>query len=379
MTEKEIAEIRRRFRPDKNNITRIHGCYVNDKREIVAQIEQPLAWVGQEEAERLLALLRKTLSGALDKNLTDLSFSTQQVAGSEEHSLLMSLRDSALNDPAAVEEFYRRVIQSIQMEGHYIILLTYDTYDVPSRPSSGEWGEEEDSSEVYNYLLCSICPVKTAKPALCYDIPENLLRSQKTDWLVSPPETGFLFPAFDGRSSNIYHALYYSRDTRENHPEFAEGMFHIELPVPAAQQKEAFQTLLEDSLEEDCNYDVVQAVHDQLCERMEEHKASHEEEPLRVSKQEVRDILESCGVSETHISSFEANYDSAFGGTAGLIPKNIVDTRQFEICSPDVTIRVNPQRSDLVETRVIDGKKYILIRAEEGVEVNGIDIRMAGD
>lgn len=375
MNEKEISEIRRRFRSEKSNISRIRGCYVNDQREIVSEFSQPLGLMPQEESEELLAILKKTLSGTVGKNLIDIEFSTQQVLEGEEHKLLMALRDSSLEDETAVQEFYRRVIQVINMEGNYLILLAYDKYDIPSYAKDGE--KQDDSSEVFSYFLCSICPVKLTKPALGYYVSENAFRNITTDWIVSSPELGFMFPAFDDRSANIYNALYYSRDTAESHEEFVDAVFKSETPMPAAVQKETFQSILSNTIADDCRFEVVQAVHGQLAEMIDEHKANKEEAPLVISKKTVRGLLESCGVSDTHVTAFEEQYDSAFGADTEISPRNIIDTKQLEVRTPDVTIRVNPERGDLVETRIIDGARYILIRADEGVELNGVAIHIS--
>lgn len=375
MIEKEIAEIRRRFRPDRSNISRIRGCYVNDQREIVSEFSQSLALMPQEESEELLAILKKTLSGAIGKNLINIEFSTQQVLEGEEHRLLMALRDSSLEDDAAVREFYGRVIQNLSMDGNYLILLAYDKYDVPYYAKDGE--KQDDSSEVFSYFLCSICPTKLTKPALGYYASENAFRNITADRVVSAPELGFLFPAFDDRSANIYNAVYYSRDTAENHEEFVDTVFKSEIPMPAAAQKETFQSILGDTVAEDCSFEVMQAVHGQLSEMIEEHKANKEEEPPVISKKTVKGVLESCGVSESHMTAFEEKYDSEFGVDTEISPWNIIDAKQFEVRTPDVTIRVNPERSDLIETRIIDGAKYILIRADEGVEVNGVNIHIS--
>ncbi|HEX2985715.1 MAG TPA: DUF4317 domain-containing protein [Caproiciproducens sp.] len=374
MNEKEISEIRRRFRPDKSNITRIRGCYVNDQREIVSEFSQSLALMPQEESEELLALLKKTLSGTIGKNLVGIEFSTQQVLEGEEHKLLMGLRDSSLEDNAAVQEFYGRVIQTLNMEGNYLILLAYDKYDVPYYAKDGE--KQDDSSEVFSYFLCSVCPVKLTKPALGYFVSENEFRNITADWAVLPPELGFMFPAFDNRSANIYNAVYYSRDITENHKEFVDTVFKSEIPMPAAAQKEIFQSILGDTVADDCSFEVIQTVHEQLSEMIEEHKTNKEENPLVISKKTVKGILESCGVSEPRVTAFEEKYDTEFGADAEINPQNIIDTKQLEMRTPDVIIHVNPERSDLVETRTIDGAKYILIRADESVEVNGVNIHI---
>ena len=376
MNEKEVAEIRRRFRQDKGNITHIRGCFVNEQREIVTEFDQSLALMSQDESEKFLAIIKRTLSGTLGKNLLDITFATQQVVDGEEHKLLMSLRNSSLKDENAVGTFFQHIIQTLSMEGNYLILLAHDTYDVPYRSKDGET-QGDASADVFSYILCSICPITPTKPALSYYMSENEFHNRKTDWIVSAPELGFMFPAFDGRTANIYDALYYSRDLKEIHAEFVDAVFKSDIPMPAAEQKEIFQSVLGEALADDCSYEVMQSVHGQICEMIEENKADKEAEPLALSKGAVKTVLKSCGVSETGVDAFDQKYDAGFGADAELSPKNIVDPKKFEVRTPDVTIQVNPERSDLVETRMIDGAKYILIRADEGVEVNGVSIHIS--
>ena len=372
MNEKEISEIRRRFRPDKSNITHVRGCYVNERQEIVSEFDQSLALMPQEESENLFAVLRRTLSGTLGKNLIDMPFSTAQVVDSDEHRLLMALRDSALRDEDAVHAFFERVMASYRPEGTYLILLAYEPYDVPYR-AKDDAKLEDASSETYSYVLCSICPVKQTKPVLRYDVPENAFHNRDVDWLVSAPALGFLFPAFNDRSSDIYSALYYTRDAAENHAAFIDAVFRVEPPMPAEEQKETFGAILGDALGDACSFEVVQSVHSGLCEMIEEHKVNKETEPLVISKGTVKTMLTACGVSGEQVQSFDEKYTEGFGD-ASLSPRNLVETRKFEVTTPDVTIRVNPERSDLIETRVIDGARYILIRADDDVEVNGVRI-----
>lgn len=375
MTEREVAELRRRFKADKSNITHVRGCYVNGSREIISEFDQSIAMLGQEEGEMLLTTLRKTLSGALGRNLLDIEFSTRQVLEGEEHKLLMALRNSRLQDEDALQTFYQRAIQTLDMEENYLILLAYDAYDVPYRAKDGERFDEA-SADVFNYILCSVCPVKLTKAALSFSSVENRFNHLNPDWVISAPETGFLFPAFDERSTNLYNALYYTKDIGANQPAFVDAVFRTEPPMPAAVQMESFQSMLGDTLEEECSYQVVQAVHDQLCGMIEEHKANKIEQPLVVNKGTVKQVLHACGVAESRVEQFGERYDHVFGEEASLPPRNLMDTKQVEIKTPDVTIRVNPDCSGLVETRVIDGVPYILIRAEEDVEVNGVQVQI---
>ena len=375
MNEREVSELRRRLRPEKNNITHICGCFVNEKREVVSLFSQSLTMMPQEEAEAYLSLLKRTLSGGLGKNLIDISFTTRQVADSDEHRLLMALRDSELRDREVVQTFCRKVIDSLTMEGGYLILLARDVYDVPHRSDDGE-RQDDQSDEVFTYLVCAICPVKAAKPTLSYSMDENVFHTREGGWVAAAPEAGFLFPAFDQRATNLYNALYYSKDTADSHPELVDALFRTQPPMPAAVQKETFQAILGDTLAEECSYEAVQSVHDSLRSRIEAHKESRSPDPLTVSREDLRDVLRDSGVSEDHVSFFEQRYEAAFGPDTDLSPKNLVDDRQFEIKTPDVTIKVNPDRSDLIETRVINGTRYILICADEGVEVNGVPIRI---
>lgn len=375
MTEKEIGELRRRFRPEKSNITRVRGCYVNEKGEILSEFQEAFGLIPENESEEMLALLRKTLSGTTGKNLFDIAFSNQQVLEGEEHLLLMDLRQSALQDDEAVHRLYGRIVSSLRLEGNYLILLACENYDVPYYQKDGE--KSDSSADVFSYILCSICPVRLTKPALGYHSNESCFCTIRPDWAVMPPELGFLFPAFDDRTANIYNALYYCKDTANSHAPFVDAIFQSEVPMPAAVQKETFDSILGDTLEGNCDLNLVQTVHEQFREMIAEHKASKVEEPLVVSRLEVQNVLTECGVPKERVTAFAEQYDREFGVQTELSPKNIVDVKQFALKTPDVTIHVNPERSDLVQTKVLDGVKYILIRANEGVTVNGVSIHIS--
>lgn len=378
MNEKEIGEIRRHLRRDRSNMTAVYGCYVNEKREIIAEYRASTGMMTENEADKYFAILRKALSGSVGKNLIDLTFRTSQVAGSPEHDLLMQLRETAAEDEELRTSFYKKIIDSIALEGNYLILLGYDTYDVPFK-SRDDLTQDDATDESYAYLICAICPVKQTKASLHYVAGEKTFHDGGMNQPVAAPEVGFLFPAFDNRSTNIYNALYYTHNIKENQDALVEALFNTPIPKPAAEQKKCFEELLTDSLGEECSMDVVQTVHEQLCERMELHKQSKVPEPLMINKEVVKGILTSCGVSETGIAKFSIQYDEVFGFETELHPKNIIDSKHFEINTPDVAIKVDPTRTDLVETRVIGGVKYILVSADESVEVNGVSIHFENE
>ena len=375
MNEKEIGEIRRHLRRDRSNMTAIFGCYVNDNKEIIASFRQSTGMMSENEGEKYFAILRRVLSGGIGKNLIDLSFKTSQVAGSPEHQLLMDLRESGLEDEEKLGAFYQKIIENVVLEGNYLILVGCDSYDVPFKSKDGSF-EKDNADETYRFLVCAVCPVKQTKATLHYVPEEKCFRDGAMNQPVSAPELGFLFPAFDNRSTNLYNALYYTHNIKVSQDALVENLFNVPIPKPAAEQKKCFEELLSDALGEECSMDVVQSVHDELCQRIELHKESKVPDPLLIGKEDVKGVLENCGVSQEHVAKFSVDYDSTFGFDAALHPKNIIDNKHFQVQTPDAVIRVDPARADMIETRIIGGVKYILIPADETVEVNGVNVHI---
>lgn len=375
MNEKEIGEIRRRVHRERSNINAIYGCYVNGQKEIVARFRQSTALMSENEADRYFGLMRRTLSGTLGKNLLDITFRTEQVVGGPEHKLLMDLRSTGLSDEALRDELYRKIIETVAPDDGYLILVGCDSYDVPFKGKDGT-NRSESSDQTYTYLLCAVCPVKQTKPNLHYIAEDREFHDGGITQVVQAPALGFLFPAFDDRATNIYNALFYTRDSAQAYSECIDRLFRVPAPKPAAEQKKSFEALLAASLEEECSMEVVQAVHDNLCQSIELHKQSKMPEPLLISKEDVKQALAQCSVSDAKMAKFSVDYDEAFGFEAELHPKNIIDNKRIEVHTPDVSIKVAPDRSDLIETRVIGGVKYILICADEDVEVNGVSINI---
>ncbi len=376
MIEKEIAEIRRRFKADKSNINTMIGCYVDANGEILSQFKKSTNFMDNAEKEKVFAILRKTLMGTHGKNLIDVEFSTQQVVNSEEHSLLMSLKDTKLENDESVQALFQKVIASYTSEQPYLILLALDVYDVPYKSKDALEGDSKDfnSNEVFVYMVCSVCPIKSTKPELGFSLLENEFYSSSIDFVVCPPVLGFMFPTFDDRSSNIYSALHFSKDITGKNEVFVENIFNVELPMPAQLQKDTFAEVMENSLEEVCSYDVLQTVHSKVSEMVLIHKEAKEEEPLLISKTQFKNMLTDCDVPEENVQNFEKAFDEKFGENAMLPPKNIIDVGRVNIKTGDVTVNVNAQSSSAVQTKTIDGIKYLMIRLDESVEVNGIEL-----
>lgn len=374
MIDKEIAEIRRRFRRDKCNISRIRGCFVNENKEIISEFDQSLGLMSEDDADAMLRVLKKTLSGVPDRNLLNIDFSTHQVAESEEHKLLTTLRSSQLTDADAVRKLYEKIIETLDIDSGYLILLAYDSYDVFKKSADGEL--ETESSIVFNYFLCSVCPVKTGKATLSYYLPGKCFRTVAADTVIGAPELGFMFPAFDNREANIYGALYYTRKLNNSHDDTARALFDSALPMPAATQKETFGEILEEAVADECNMRVVRTVHSQICAILEEHKEQKCEETPALTKDDVSEMLRYSGVKEESVEKFSEKFDEAFGKDAVLNPKNIADVKTLNVKTDEMNVKVAAGHSDVVETRIIDGVRYILIRADGMVTVNGVNINI---
>ena len=377
MTERELREIKRHLRPDRCNIGRVVGCFVNSSKQIVARISQSLALGDSVVSERLIGVLKKTLSGSLGSSLNQIDFSTRQVAESEEHKLLMALRNSGLSDAGLLESFYQRVTESVEFEGNYIILLANDVYDVMTKHSDGEAGE---SSERFSYLICAVCPLKDSPEALTFKEADSLFHTTGAGGVLGGPELGFTFPAFDGRSTNIYGALYYTRSGSESYPEFARRVLDSKAPMPPKHQRAAFCEELHTALSEECDLGLVKAVQATVAELIESHKESRDPEPLMLTKHTVRDVLVNCGVDNERAEKLGEAMDADFGVGAAVSPKNIVSTTKFEVTMPEVKINISPDKRDLVSVRDMGGEKFLMIKVTGPVEVNGINISLdSGD
>lgn len=374
MIKQEINEIKRLYTPSRCSITRICGCYVDGEKNKKTEFKEAFLSLPEEEIFKYFELLRKTLSGTPGKNLLNLEFplSSEEEGGTQE--FLLRLRDSKLKDEALLEEFYDKVIGSYEYVGNYLILLIHDAYDVPGKTTDG-LTMDDASDTVFEYILCCICPVNLSKPGLSYDAAANEFHNRVRDWIVEMPESGFLFPSFNDRCADIHSTLYYSKNPEEPHSEFVDSVLGALLPLTAGSQKETFQALIEETLGDEAEYEVVKNIHENLTEMIEEHKEIPE--PLMLDKHQVKNLFEKSGVEEERLQDFEKLYDAAAGENTALLVDNVANTRTFEVKTPDVVVKVNPERADLVNTMMLEGKRCLVIELSDHVEVNGITIRTA--
>lgn len=371
MIKQEVNELKRLYTPSNCSITRICGCYVDGEKNRKTEFKEAFLSLPEEEIFKYFELLRKTLSGTLGKNLLNLDFPLSSEEAGATQEFLLKLRDSKLKDEELLSQFYDRIISSYEYVGNYLILIIHDAYDVPGKTTDG-LTMEDASDSVFEYVLCCICPVNLSKPGLSYDAAANEFHNRIRDWVVEMPECGFLFPSFNDRASDIHSTLYYSKNPEEPHQEFVTDILGCSLPLTAGSQKETFQTLIEETLGEEADYEVVKSIHENLTEMIEEHKEIPE--PLTLDKKQVKTLFEKSGVEEEKLETFDQLYDAAAGETTSLLVNNVANTRSFEVKTPDVVIKVNPERADLVTAMTVEGKRCLVIELSDQVEVNGIKV-----
>ena len=372
MNKKEIAEIKKRFTKTKCTVTRICGCYVDAEKQKRMTLKEAFARLPEEEMFKYIDIFRKTLSGSIGKTLMNMEFPTEEETAEDgKQRFLMQLLESKLADEQLLNQFYDTIIENYNYPENYFIILIHDAYDIPKITTDGI--ENFDASEyVYDYILCSICPVKLTKPGLCYNTETNHIQDRIRDWLVQPPELGFLFPAFNDRNMDIHSLLYYSKNSDDLDLAITENVLGCRLPLPPKSQKETFNAIVEEALGLECDYDIVKSIHENLNQMVEENKENPE--PLALDRTDIGRLLEKSGVEEEQLAVFETRYDETVGEKEHLMANNISNTRKFEVRTPDVTVQVNPERTDLIETKVIDGVPCLVIEINDLVEVNGIQI-----
>ena len=372
MNKKEISEIKKQFSPNNCAITRICGCYVDGEKNKKTELKEAFLSLSEEEMFKYFEIFKKTLSGTIGKNLINMEFPLDQEKEGGTQEFLMKLRGSKLQDNSILEEFYDKIIENYDYGENYYIILIHAMYDIPGK-SSDDMEMFDASDEVYQHILMSICPVSLSKAGLSYNAEENCIQDRIRDWIVDRPDKGFLFPAFNDRSTDLHSVLYYTKKSEDLQPEMIDQLLGAKMPMSADTQKETFQMIIEDTLGEDGDYETVRNIHETLNELIEEHK--EDPDPLSLDKTDVKKIFEQSGVSNEKMENFDQNFEENAGEKASLLASNIAETKKFNIETPDVVIKVNPERMDLVETRMIDGRQCLVIPVDDHIEVNGLNVR----
>lgn len=370
MFKKEILEIKKMMSPQECNISRIRGCCVNGEKDILSSFGDNFLTLPEEEVFKYFEIFRQTLSGKTGRNVhnLDIPLAAEKEGGPQE--FLLKLRESELKDDDLVQEFFQSVIDSYDIVGNFMIVLAYGNYDIPGKAQDNATMYDA-SDEVYSYLICSICPMSLDKPGLTYNEEAHAVKNKKRDWNIDKPAHGFLFPAFNDRTSDIHAALCYTKKSSDKQEELFKAVFGAEMPESAEEQKSMFDDIFEKSFGSAPKFDFVKAVNDNIV-RISEEKADQEAGPM--SKDEIRSIFEESGADNTELETFDRVYDEVAGKDTEFVPENLINASKLDIKTDEVTISAKLDSGVAIETKMVDGVKCIVIPISGTCSINGINV-----
>lgn len=328
MNKKEILELKRRLKKDECTFTRMCGCYVDGQKNIVLNIKQNFLNLQDEEFFKYLEIAKKTLSGTIRNNLLELDFPLEEEnIGGRQHSL-MALKKSKLKDDAALDSFYKLIIDSYDYTGNFLILIFHDAYDVITRTTDN--AKLDESEEVYEYLLCSICPVSLSKPGLGYIEDDNRIGARIRDWIVGSPDLGFVFPAFTDRSTDIHSIMYYTKDAKDPHPELMEDALGCISKRTATEHKETFNTIIRNAIgtDDEKSDHLFMEIQETLNNMVDDHNTVNgkDADPITLTNDNIQDILTESGIPEEILTKIEKSYTKEFGDTPPVL-ENLIDKK----------------------------------------------------
>ena len=402
MTKKDVLELKRRLKKNECTFTRMSGCYVNAHKEVVLSFAQNFLNLEDEEFYKYLEIAKKVLSGTLGNNLLEYEFPLEEEAPGGKQQFLMGLRADGLNNEELLNRLYERIIESYDYVGNYLILVFHDAYDVIVRTNDNIKNDESD--EVYEYLLCAICPVELTKPGLGYREDENRIGVRIRDWVVNVPENGFLFPAFTDRSTDIHSVLFYAKNPKDPHPELSELAFGCTSRRTAAEKKQSFQAIIKQAIpdDEERGKKLFEDVQNGLQELIEEQEDEFEEEPAPVvlTKEAVQGLMNNIRIPEEVSAKITKSYEAEFEEDAPTVDQ-LLDTKavaagaarkkeqelvlevealKAELTQEksenqpgpekDVILKVSPDKVPEIRSDILEGRKCIIIPLDEHEHAN---------
>lgn len=425
MNKKEVLELKRRFKKEAATFTRVCGCYVDGNHNKVCKFGNTFLNLEEDEFYKYLEIANKALSGTIGNNLLELKFPIEEEEVGGRQHILMALRASKLEDENLLDTFYDLVIDTYDHAGNYLIVLFHDAYDVMTRTKDNN--NLDESEEVYEYLICAICPVDLSKPGLGFLEDEHRIGPRVRDWVVGAVDTAFLFPAFNDRSTDIHSTLFYTKNTKEPHSEFMANGLGCGIERTATEQKMAFHSIVRNVLgaEDEHTDDVLLDLQQNLSDMIDEYAETHDddEDAFLLDKEVVTKLLADSDISEEKAAKIEKSVDEAFGEkppaaenvidskalvqnelrvekmaledqvgtltvqlsekdealaerTSQLIEKQEeIDNYIAETKTYDVVLRVKPEKASQIKSQVINGQKCLVIPMgeDEHATINGVN------
>lgn len=371
MNKKEILEIRKQFSPANCSITRIAGCYVDAEKEKRAEAVSQFLTLPEEEVFKYYTIFKNSLSGKLGKNLLNIPIITDEEKTGGAQEFLLNLRNSKLDNPDMLEQFYDKIIENYWTTDNYYIILIHCMYDIPGKTSDG-LSLEDASDEIFEFLLCSICPVSLSKEGLSYNCESNRFQNRIRDWIVDKPACAFMFPSFNERSTDIHEALVFSKKANDFQMGIVENVIGADTEFALIEdvQKKAYQYILKNVFRDNLTFSAQQCIDAELFSLLEANETQN------IDEKSFKEILENNGADETMLENYEKIYDEAIGKNHHLMISNIIDPKVTTIKLSNATIKVDSDRTDVVSVKNIDGRDYILIETDSLVEINGNDVKV---
>lgn len=401
MDKKSVLELKRRMKKDECTFTKMCGCYVDGNKNKVVNFTETFLNLEDDEYYKYLEIAKKALSGAIGNNLLELEFPREEELPGGHQQFLMGLKASALKNEELLDSFYDLIIENYEYVGNYLIVLFHDAYDVIVKTTDNN--KLDESEEVYEYVICAICPVTLTKPGLGYRKEENRIGTMDRDWMVGLPETGFTFPAFSERSTDIHSVMFYTKDTKNPHDEVIKNVLGCQKKRTATEKQIAFTEIIKENVEEERQDDVIIAVQEKLSETVEEQEA-----PI-ISGDDIAKIMMESGIPESNAKNIETRYNETFHDelpeAESLIDAKVLKAYEAKVArmeleaeveslkkqldeakssetaeSPadenniesgeevndnEIIVNVNSDKKEKIRAEVIDGQKCIIIPVED--------------
>lgn len=380
MDKKSIGELRRRLKKDSCTFTKMCGCYVNDSKNKIIKLDEIFLNLEDEEYYKYLEIAKKVLSTNVGNNILELDFPLEEEQPGGHQQFLLGIKKSGLKDQGLLDAFYDMVIEKYDSLGNYLILLFHDVYDVMTKTTDNN--KLDESEEVYEYIICAICPMILSKPGLGYNKSDMRIGTLNREWMVGMPETGFIFPAFNERSSDIHSVLMYTADSKNPHNELIQDILGCREKLTFVQKQNVLCDMVSDVTSEDDLKEVMESVNIELAQ------ISDSEPETVVNEENIKSALTYAGIEENKADKIGKEYITAIDKDelpllGDIIPNKAVKAvkdnnekvllkeeikelnrkiaQAYDTEGSDIIIKVNDEKRELIRQEDIDGETYLVI------------------
>ena len=370
MNAKELAELKRQLKKDNPDffISRIAAAYysMEDSSPVLKTFSiSDFDDLSDAEQTLYLNILKKTLTGKLGRNLTEYRFDP----GSPIQEKLHTLNQDELKDEALAKNFMDFFARHTTYLNGYALIVASCQYQVKDIRKMAD----EDSGSTHRFLLVSVNEVTLTDLGLVYD-PENndFEKKQDTDLqVIQRGLDGLMFPSFTDGGSDVNHIVYSTRTPKKPNEFLIENLLQVEAVPSYDIEADCFRKILTEVAAEDLDFDTVKHIQSNLREYVAD--AQEDGLPAELSKNQLRNILSDSGVAEEKLMRYNSSYDMNVG-EAELRAANILDPDRLNVKMQDISVSVKGDACHKISTRLVDGKRYLMIEIDDGLQVNGVDV-----